>query len=188
MYVHLYQAIRYAEKIIELGFHFCCFDSSGQYVSLGCKESLDILNLLQNLKGKYKINDYFLWGRSMGAVAAIKFYNILLEQQRNDRLMEYRILGLILDSAFISLRRMVIEVGNSKFNLPEILIKAFLLMIGSSIEERGNFKIQELQLQREIQLIRCSTLLLASKEDKFVNCNHSEQIFSLLKMHENKEI
>ena len=55
--------------------------------------------------------------------------------------MEYRILGLILDSAFISLRRMVIEVGNSKFNLPEILIKAFLLMIGSSIEERGNFKI-----------------------------------------------
>jgi hypothetical protein len=44
----------------------------------------------------------------MGAVAAIKFYSLLTEKQSVGKYTSYKILGLVLDSAFISLKRLVI--------------------------------------------------------------------------------
>jgi hypothetical protein len=70
----------------------------------------------------------------MGAVAAIKFYSLLNEKQLRGKYTVYKILGLVLDSAFISLKRLVIEVGRSRVNIPEFLIRAIFMMIGSSIE------------------------------------------------------
>jgi hypothetical protein len=69
----------------------------------------------------------------MGAVAAIKFHSLLTAKQLLGKYSEYKILGLILDSAFISLKRLVIEVGRSRVNIPEFLIRALFLMISSSI-------------------------------------------------------
>lgn len=39
-----------------------------------------------------------------------------------------------------------------------------------------------------MEAIRCSTLLIASSEDTFVGHEHSEEIFSRLRLHSNKEI
>lgn len=69
----------------------------------------------------------------MGAVTAVKLYTLLLQEQALNRLTDIKILGMILDSAFISLKRMVIEVGQTRINMPEFLIKAVFLMVGSSI-------------------------------------------------------
>lgn len=49
--------------------------------------------------------------------------------------------GLVLDSAFVSLRRMVVEVGCAQMKVPELLVKALFLLVGSSIEQRANFKL-----------------------------------------------
>ena len=70
----------------------------------------------------------------MGAVAAIKFYSLLTQEQSAGRFSDICIIGLVLDSAFISLKRMVVEVGRSRITVPEILIKAAFMMISSSIE------------------------------------------------------
>lgn len=93
-----------------------------------------------------------------------------------------------MDSAFISLKRLVVEVGRSRISIPEIIIKALFLMIGSSIEERADFKVEELELEKDVETIRCSTMLIASKEDTFISFTHSEDIFTHLKLHENKQI
>ena len=77
----------------------------------------------------------------MGAVTAVKLYTLLSEEQSVGRLSEVKIVSLILDSAFISLKRMVTEVGQSRLKIPEFLIKAIFLMVGSSIEQRANFKM-----------------------------------------------
>jgi hypothetical protein len=79
----------------------------------------------------------------MGAVTAVKLYTLLQQEQGVGRLTDVKILGLVLDSAFISLKRMVVEVGQNRMNIPEFLIKAIFLMVGSSIEQRANFKIEE---------------------------------------------
>lgn len=70
----------------------------------------------------------------MGAVAAIKFYSLLMKEQTLGRFTDFAILGLVLDSAFISLKRMVVDVGKSMISMPEILIKAIFLIVKSSIE------------------------------------------------------
>lgn len=69
----------------------------------------------------------------MGAVTAVKLYSLLQQEQSVGRLNDIKIMGLVLDSAFISLKRMVVEVGQNRMNIPELLIKAIFLMIGSSI-------------------------------------------------------
>lgn len=54
----------------------------------------------------------------MGAVTAIKFYSLLVHEQRRGFFTEFTVLGLILDSAFISLKRMVVEVGSRLSSMP----------------------------------------------------------------------
>ena len=54
----------------------------------------------------------------MGAVTAVKLYTLLLQEQSQNRLTTLRILGMVLDSAFVSLKRMVIEVGQTRINMP----------------------------------------------------------------------
>lgn len=54
----------------------------------------------------------------MGAVTAVKFYSLLAQEQKQGAYTEFTILGLILDSAFISLKRMVVEVGSRLSSMP----------------------------------------------------------------------
>ena len=54
----------------------------------------------------------------MGAVTAIKLYTLLLQEQAEGRLTEMKIHSLVLDSAFISLKRMVVEVGQNRIHIP----------------------------------------------------------------------
>lgn len=46
--------------------------SEGDHITLGIKESRDTIKLLETFKEKYNINNIILWGRSMGAVTALK--------------------------------------------------------------------------------------------------------------------
>jgi pimeloyl-ACP methyl ester carboxylesterase len=102
------------------------------------------LRAICELRERWGVAEVIVWGRSMGAVTAVKLYSLLLQEQAKGRHSDMRILGLVMDSAFISLKRMVVEVGQNKLNIPEFLIKAIFLMVGSSIEERANFKMEEL--------------------------------------------
>jgi hypothetical protein len=72
--------------------------------------------------------------------------------------------------------------------MPEFLVKAAFLVVSSSIEQRAGFSIDDLNLESDVETIRCSTLLIASSEDTFVGHEHSEEIFSRLRLHDNKEI
>lgn len=187
-------ALRYIPQVISKGFHFCsmdfagCGNSGGDYVSLGYHERWDALKLLQELRDRWGVREIIIWGRSMGAVTAIKLYSLLNDQQNCEKSGEIRILALVLDSAFISLKRMVVEVGSTQINMPELLVKALFLLVGSSIEKRANFKLDQLELGQDVERIRCPAMLLASKEDTFVNCSHSEEIFGRLALKDHKQM
>ena len=87
-------------------------------MSLGYNERWDVLKLIEHIRDKYSITQFFIWGRSMGAVTAIKFYSLLAQQQTLGKYSDCKILGLVLDSAFISLKRLVVEVGRSRVSIP----------------------------------------------------------------------
>jgi len=54
----------------------------------------------------------------MGAVTAVKLYTSLQQEQSLGKLTDVKIIGLVLDSAFISLKRMVVEVGQNRMKIP----------------------------------------------------------------------
>ena len=62
---------------VENDLDLCLFDfggsgnSEGDYVTLGMQESRDCKVLLEVLKEGFEVKRFILWGRSMGAVAAI---------------------------------------------------------------------------------------------------------------------
>lgn len=91
-------------------FNLCVFDfagcgkSEGEFVTLGLKESEDLEILIGFLKKKFFVKDFFIWGRSMGAVTAVNF----AEKLRYGT----KLRGMVLDSPFICARTMV---GFSKF-------------------------------------------------------------------------
>jgi pimeloyl-ACP methyl ester carboxylesterase len=194
VYSSIHAALKYAGEVLQAGFHFCSFDfpgcgnSGGEYVTLGCNERWDVLRLIEQVRLRFGVANFFVWGRSMGAVAAIKFYQLLAQEQIAGRCQDIAVLGLVLDSAFISLKRMVVEVAQSRVTIPGLLVKAVFMMVSSSIEERAGFKVEQLELGADVESIRCSTLLVTSKEDSFVNYSHSEEIFSKLKLQDSKEI
>ena len=44
-------------------------ESEGQYVTLGINEAKNVCTVIEFISKTKSINDIFLWGRSMGAVA-----------------------------------------------------------------------------------------------------------------------
>ena len=67
------------EYCIESGIGLCLFDfagcgkSSGEFVTLGWKETDDLAQLIDILTRDYGASQISLWGRSMGAVTSIMF-------------------------------------------------------------------------------------------------------------------
>lgn len=75
--------LAYVDRILATGMNMCSFDfagtglSEGNYVSLGAHEQYDISDVLEHVAENYQVNKFILWGRSMGAAAAIKFLSLI---------------------------------------------------------------------------------------------------------------
>lgn len=86
-------------------FDLCVFDfsgcgkSQGKFVTLGLKERYDLQSVIEFLKKKFFVKDFFLWGRSMGAVTAILFASKFKNFQN--------LRGMVLDSPFNCAKTMV---------------------------------------------------------------------------------
>ena len=66
--------------------------SSGEYITLGYDEALDAIRVIKYVKSLVKVNKVIVWGRSMGAVAAI----LAASKSKEENLIHC----LILDSPF----------------------------------------------------------------------------------------
>jgi alpha-beta hydrolase superfamily lysophospholipase len=84
MYLHSQGACRLEgrfliESCAQEGIALCLFDflgsgvSSGEYVSLGLFEQLQVEQVINFITDKFKIGTVGIWGRSMGAVTALLY-------------------------------------------------------------------------------------------------------------------
>ena len=87
MSIFPYSALLYVERVLATGINMCSFDfsgtglSEGEYVSLGAHEQFDVLDVLDHVCQNYGMSKYILWGRSMGAAAAIKFSSLMFSNR-----------------------------------------------------------------------------------------------------------
>jgi pimeloyl-ACP methyl ester carboxylesterase len=76
-----------------------CGLSEGEYITLGPRETRDTLLVIKYIRENFRVDKLFLWGRSMGAVAAI-----MLASEHPEE-----VVALVLDSPFSDLTKMVVS-------------------------------------------------------------------------------
>ncbi|EAR95809.2 alpha/beta hydrolase family protein (macronuclear) [Tetrahymena thermophila SB210] len=169
------EALRLLPNLISRGIGLFCFDfsgsglSEGEYVTLGINESQDLECIVQNLLDSGKINNIVLWGRSMGAVTSMMY---LSKRQTQ------RVKGIVFDSGFANLNFLALDVARQKTGMPNLVLDIAISQVRDQVKERVPIDIQEIDLTKVITNIYIPCYFICSKEDTFVKCEHSEQLYA----------
>lgn len=186
--VKLYKVIglSYIDHILAIGIFVCTFDfrgcgiSESSSISFGANEKYDIHAVIEQLV-EMGMNKIMLWGRSMGAVASLKYIELWSNffEFHTYRGINIEIVGCILDSPFSSLKQIILEIGRSKSRFPKIAISAGYHLIKGTLEKKGGFEIADLELVESVKNIRYEIpmIFLASKQDSTISYKHSELLY-----------
>lgn len=124
------------ESALPKGLSFCSFDfsgaghSEGRFTSFGFFEQDDISTILSYLRNE-GIGEVILWGRSMGAVAALMYAS-----------RHAGVRAVIADSPFASMKELLRDVIHSYIRLPDFLTNYLISRLQRSILTTGNFDIE----------------------------------------------
>jgi pimeloyl-ACP methyl ester carboxylesterase len=149
-----------------------CFDfsgcglSEGEYISLGWFERDDLATCMEYLRSLGRVSRIALWGRSMGAFAA------LLHADRDPS-----IAGLVLDSPFISLSILAEELARSYAKVPSWMARAVLTMVRSTIKARAQFDIDSLDALNHVSCSFSPALFVAAHGDDFIDPHHAKRLY-----------
>ena len=163
--------LRYAGA---LGVNFCCFDfagsglSGGMYTTLGLRESQDCRMVIEHLTRKHGMKHFVIWGRSMGAVAAL-----LYASGRQPHLK-----FMVLDSPFSDIEQMVRDAGNSYISLGEYLAMFLFNMVKDDISKHVGQDLSTFKPLRFCENCTVPGLFLVGKDDPLVLPSRVEEMFN----------
>ena len=142
-----------------------CGKSQGEYISLGWYEREDVESVIDYLRKTNKVSTIGLWGRSMGAVTAIMY---------GDR--DPSVAGMVLDSAFASLKELIEELVKSRVKLPEFILNQATKLVKSTISKKAKFNLDEIEPKK--YAVRCfiPALFCHAKNDTFVDQHHCKDL------------
>ncbi len=129
--------------------------SQGEFVTLGLNESADLADVLLWARRTLPYKRYFLWGRSMGAVTALRY---AASAPRD-------VAAVIADSPFISFRELLTDFGRSKTILPKMLCYPVAEVLAMLIRNRHGFDLREINLEHQVPLVDCPVIFVHSIED-----------------------
>jgi pimeloyl-ACP methyl ester carboxylesterase len=142
-----------------------CGNSGGDFISLGWWERDDVAMIVEHLRANRRVCTIALWGRSMGAVTA------LLHADRDPS-----IAGLVLDSPFSSLSKLVNELSYTYTKIPSFLISPVLKLISSTIKSKADFDIYKLSPIDHVKNSFIPALFSTATEDDFIKPHHTKEL------------
>lgn len=140
--------------------------SEGEFVSLGHFEQQDINTVLCFLK-RSGTGPIALWGRSMGAAAALLFAS-----------QSKAVTALVVDSPFASLHQVSEELVKSYRLLPTVLGLHLLQALRSHLHQLTGFDLLALSPLQAAPSCNCPVLFFHSRADKLINYSHSEALYT----------
>ena len=156
-------------NITIFSFDFCgCGKSEGEYITLGYYEKRDVHCIVEYLLKSRKISKIGLWGRSMGAVTALMYAN------EHPKLIEV----MILDSGFYSLKKLIIELIESKINLPKFIFDKVLNMVKNTVKEKANFDLDIIEPYIYAKNCLVPAFFCHGSDDNFVLPHHCVDLFN----------
>jgi esterase/lipase len=185
------------EKVLRAGYGFVVFDfrangySTGQFVTLGWLEVLDINAVILFLKTEVKAKFICLWGRSMGGSASL-FYSSELFRQRIDtamtRMNKQKVTWanrawvdcIVVDSCFPNLVETIQCLVKNKTNgkVPEWLVSLVLSIINREVKNKAFIDIGEINPSNFVKDIRAPIYMAVGNEDELVATDRFVEMFS----------
>lgn len=168
------EALATLPVLLPLGITVFCFDfagsgrSDGDYVSLGYHERDDLATVVGHLRDSGSVGAIGVWGRSMGAVTA------LLHSHRDPTLA-----GIVLDSPFASLPQLALELVDKHCTLPlpRWLVSGVLGLLRSSIQQRADFDLYDVDPLKVVPTAFIPALFTAASSDVFIVPSHAKQLY-----------
>ena len=133
-----------------------------------CLINLIFYHFINYLRKTNKVSTIGLWGRSMGAVTAIMY---------GDR--DPSIAGMVLDSAFASLKELIEELVKDRVKLPDFILNQATKLVKNTINKKAKFNLDEIEPKK--YAVRCfiPALFCHAKDDTFVNVHHSKDLYNV---------
>lgn len=145
--------------------------SDGKYVSLGFHEQGDIAAVVEYLRATDETASICLWGRSMGAVAA------LLYAQSDPASVN----AMVLDSPFSSLPQLATElVDDGKLGVPKLAVRLVMRLIRRDIRNRAKFDMFKLKPIAKMSKCTIPAFFVVGSKDELVGPHH---VTALYKQH-----
>lgn len=148
----------------------CCFDfsgsglSGGEYISLGAREPADLKVIVTFLR-TLGVTMIGLWGRSMGAVTALRYVH-------TER--DLSISGILADSPFTSLVELIHHLVGQK-GIPRFATSAALFLINRRLRELG-MDVNEVNTLESARSCYVPVLLAHGDGDSLIPPSMSERI------------
>lgn len=154
------------------GISVFCFDfsgsglSGGEYVTLGCREHEDVIDSINFLNKQFKMNHYVLWGRSMGAAAAV------MAAPKSPLIR-----GIIVDSAYRNLTKLFSSIS-TQTPLPSVIRPIAVWWIKKEVQAAAGFNCNDVSPSKSAaKCVNVPLMLGHAADDDFVPYHHGQRIF-----------
>ena len=127
--------------------------------------------MLAEVRARFGFKSVFVWGRSMGAVAAL-----LLGARLPASLCQ----GLVLDSPFTSTKEMVVageQLYNVMDSVPNFVLYMLFIPLGSKIKTLTGHDVLELDLNALVKNLALPAYFIVGRKDKVAGCNLVKGLF-----------
>lgn len=158
--------------LLPVGLSVFCLDlsgsgqSDGEFISLGYHEEQDLRAALAHLRSLDSVRSVGIWGRSMGATAAVM-------RAAEDNALA----ACVLDSPFTDLRMAIVEyIQNSQVRLPGFAIDAVIQLARSEVKSRAGFDIFDVAALKFAEKATCPALFAVAADDSFVLPHHTQEL------------
>jgi alpha/beta superfamily hydrolase len=187
------------EKVLNAGYGFVVFDfrangySTGEYVTLGWLEVLDINQVILFLKTEVKAKHICLWGRSMGGSSSL-FYLSGNFRNRIDAVMHRLkkepitwasrawIDCVVIDSCFPRLVDSIQLLVKNKTagKVPEWLVGVALSVVAREVKLKAGISIDDINPENYVSDIRSPVYMAVGNQDELVSTEKFVEMFRKL--------
>ena len=150
-----------------------CGQSEGEYISLGWHEQDDVQLALEHLRASGIVTSMALWGRSMGACAAV------MHASRDPG-----VAGIVADSPFASLEQVAMELVQHAPNVvdgaptvPPFLGRAALRIVAGTVKGRAAFDLYKLRPVDRARTCFTPALFATAHDDVLIRPHHTTSIY-----------
>jgi len=159
--------------VLPEGMTLCAFDfsgsgqSEGEYVSFGYYEQRDVDCVVQYLLGHHQVTDIVLWGRSMGAVAALLYAS-----------NHHFVRCVVADSPFVNFKDLCLKVIES-YHIPRFLSGYIVDRLRAAVLEKAGFLIEDVDTLRAVSQCSMPLIFIHSAQDRLVDIDQSRRLFEV---------